>query len=224
ITSHNWAGSVFRPIWLKDGSGLVVNANELATGPTQLWRLSYPDGAVTRITNDLTDYGSMSFGLTADSSTIVTIANEQSTKVWIASPNEEEARARKLTDGKFDGQYGLDWTPDGHIVYGAKNGDNRGIWIMNADGAGQRQLTSGENSEGGGRVSSDGRYIVFSSQHPGDIVHIWRMDVDGGNAKQITQGNFEDLSPFFSIDSKWVVFNSWRSGSGRMWKIPVDGG
>jgi len=224
ITSHNWAGQVFRPTWLKDGSGLVVNANELLTSPTQLWRVSYPDGAVTRITNDLTDYGSTSFGLTADSSTIVTIASEQSTKVWIASPNEEEARARKLTNGKFDGRSGLDWTPDGRIVYGSRAGDNVDIWIMNADGTSPRQLTSSEDDEYSGQVSPDGRYIVFSSQHAGDIVHIWRMDADGGNAKQLTQGNFEDFAPFFSQDGKWVVFGSWRSGSLRPWKIPVDGG
>src|SRR5207253_362256 len=57
ITSHTWTGNVYRPTWLKDGSGLVVNGGELATSPTQLWRVSYPDGAVTRISNDLTDYG-----------------------------------------------------------------------------------------------------------------------------------------------------------------------
>lgn len=223
ITSHKWTGAVYRPIWLKDGSGLVVNASE-ATSPTQLWRLSYPDGAVTRITNDLTDYGTSSFGLTADSSTIVTIASEQSTKIWVASPNEEESRARKLTNGKFDGQSGLAWTPDGRIVYGAKAGDNQDIWIMNGDGTGQRQLTSSDDIEAVGEVSPDGRYIVFFSFHPGDIVHIWRMDADGGNAKQLTQGTFEDFSPFFSADGKWVVFESWRSGSNRMWKISVDGG
>jgi eukaryotic-like serine/threonine-protein kinase len=224
ITSHNWTGAVYRPIWLKDGSGLVVNAGEQAASPTQLWRLSYPDGAVTRITNDLTYYGTSSFGLTADSSTIVTIASEQSTKIWVASPNEEEARARKLTNGKFDGQSGLDWTPDGRIVYGTKVGDNLDVWIMNGDGSGQRQLTSNDDPEEVGEASPDGRYIVFSSYHPGDIVHIWRIDADGGNAKQLTQGNFEDFSPFFSPDGKWVVFGSWRSGSLRAWKVSVDGG
>src|SRR5260370_36961160 len=95
---------------------------------------------------------------------------------------------------------------------------------MNADGTSPRQLTSSEDAEYNGQVSPDGRYIVFSSHPPGDIVHIWRMDADGGNAKQLTQGNFEDFTPSFSPDSKWVVFGSWRSGSGRMWKIPVDGG
>ena len=224
ITSHKWRGQVYRPIWLKDGSGLILNARELLTSPHQIWHLSYPDGAVTRITNDLTEYGSSSFGLTADSSTIVTIVNEESTKIWLAAPNADMGSAKKLTNGKHDGQAGLDWTPDGRVVYVTKTGDYADIWMMNADGTGQKQLTSNADSESGVRVAPDGRYLVFTSASIGGLPHIWRMDMDGSNLKQLTQGDFANFGPFFSPDGQWVVFGSWKSGNPRMWKVPVNGG
>ena len=38
--------------WLSDGSGLVMNAEDQALSPFQIWRLSYPSGEAHRITND----------------------------------------------------------------------------------------------------------------------------------------------------------------------------
>lgn len=224
LTAHKWRGVIYRPYWLKDGSGLIVNARELPSSPTQIWHLSYTDGAVSRVTNDLTDYGQVSFGLTADSSTIVTITREQSSKIWLATPSEEEGRAKRLTSGKHDGQWGLDMTPDGRVVYVTKTGDNTDIWIMNADGTGQKQLTSNDDLESGVRVSPDGRHLVFASTPAGGVPHIWRMDADGGNPRQLTRGEFANYNPFFSPDNQWVVFSSWRSGKSRVWKMPVDGG
>jgi serine/threonine protein kinase/dipeptidyl aminopeptidase/acylaminoacyl peptidase len=224
ITSYKWHGLVYRAIWLKDGSGLIVNAKEKQSDPTQIWRVSYPEGVVTRITNDLTEYGTSSFGLTADSLTIVTDVTDQATKIWLASAGEDEGRARKLTNGKSDGLLGLAWAPDGRIVYLAKTGENQDVWIMNSDGTGQKQLTANDDYEFFVRVSPDGHFIVFGSDRAGGTEHIWRMDIDGSNPKQLTQGDFEDFLPFYSADGKWVVFGSWRSGSQRLWKVPIDGG
>ena len=224
ITTYNWHGIIWRPFWLKDGSGLVVNAADHPSDPMQIWNVSYPGGAVTRITNDLTQYGTTSFGLTADSTTIVSIAAEISAQIWLATPNEDETRARKLTSGNSDGLQGLDWTPDGRIVYSAQTGDTLDIWSINADGSGRKQLTSNEDLESNLTVSPDGRYILFTSNRGGGTSHIWRTDIDGGNPKQLTQGDFADFAPICSTDSNTVVFNSYRSGSDRLWKVPINGG
>jgi serine/threonine protein kinase/dipeptidyl aminopeptidase/acylaminoacyl peptidase len=224
IGTHIWYGGLFRPTWLKDGSGLLVNGNEMFNGPTQIWRVSYPSGEVTRVTNDLTKYGTMSFGLTSDSTTIVTIATETTSRIWVVSANEGESNARKLTSGKSDGELGLGWTPDGRIVYVAKNGDNEDISISNADGTGQKQLTANADSEFEVHASGDGRYIFFTSYAKGGVPHIWRADVDGSNAIQFIKGEFGDNVSASSPDGKWLVFQSWRSGSGRTWKVPAEGG
>ncbi len=224
ITSHYWRGAPFRPSWLKDGTGLMVNTRELPSSPTQISHVSYPEGVVTRITNDLTQYGNSSFGVTDDASTMVSIIEDNSNRVWLASAGAEEGRARKLTNGKDDGQFGIDVAPDGKVVYVTKTGDDYDIWIMNADGSGQKQLTSNADIEESVTVSQNGRYIVFHSFGAGTVSHIWRMDMDGGNSKQLTSGEFADLNPICSPDNQWVVFLSWRSGKPRAWKVSVDGG
>lgn len=224
ITTHYWRGAPFRPSWLRDGTGLVVNTRELPNSPTQISHVSYPEGVVTRITNDLTQYGNSSFGVTDDASTLVSISEETSSQVWLAAAGAEEGRARKLTNGKEDGSAGIDVTPDGKIVYVTKTGDDYDIWIMNADGSGQKQLTSNSEVEEFVRVSQDGRYILFHAYGPGAVPHIWRMDMDGGNAKQLTSGEFADVNPVCSPDNQWVVFSSFRSGKFRMWKVSIDGG
>ena len=224
ITSFNWYGDVQRPVWLKDGSGLVVNGKERPTSPYQIWRVSYPAGEVTRVTNDLTEYGSSSFGLTADSSTIMTLVTERSSRIWLAGPGSTAGEATQLTDGKADGEFGISWTPDGRIVYVTKTGDNPDIWIMNRDGSAKRQLTANEDAESYIDASPDGRYIVYASAPPGGNDQILRMNIDGTNVISLARGDYYHWLPRVSPDSKWVVFGSFKSGAPRLWKVSIDGG
>ena len=203
---------------------MIVNAAESRGAAIQIWHVSYPAGVVTRITNDLGDYGSSSFSLTADDSTIATIASEQTSKIWLTALDEPEGRARKLTDGKYDGQGAMDFTPDGRLVYAARNGDYRDLWIINPDGTAQRQLTANADVEEYPRVSPDGRSIIFTSTPAGGLQHIWRIDVDGSNLTQLTDGAFSDYNTFWSADGQWIYFTSWRSGNYRLWRMPANGG
>jgi serine/threonine protein kinase/Tol biopolymer transport system component len=226
LGNYKWHGQVFKPLWLHDGSGLVVNGAEFPDGSVQIWQVSYPAGAVTRITNDLGDYGSSSFSLTADGSTIATISAERTSKIWLVVPGDAEGRARKLTDGKDEGggEGGTDFTPDGRLVYVSRNGDNTDLWIVNADGSAQKQLTANAAVDQYPRVSPDGRSIVFNSTPAGGLQHIWRIEVDGSNLVQLTDGAFSDYRGFWSPDGQWIYFTSWRSGNGRLWKMPANGG
>jgi serine/threonine protein kinase len=222
LTSFNWYGDIARPMWLKDGSGLVVNARERTASTPQIWRVSYPGGEVSRVTNDLAEYGSSSFGLTADSSTIMTLVTERSARIWLAAPGATEVT--QLTDGKADGEFGIAWTPDGHIVYVAKTGDNLDIWIMNGDGTGKRQVTTNAASEANVDVSSDGRYIVYTSAQAGGNDEVWRVNIDGTNAIPLARGDYFHNRPRVSPDGKWVVFGSFKTGNPRQWKVSIDGG
>ena len=222
LTSFNWYGDIARPMWLKDGSGLVVNARERTVSTPQIWRVSYPGGEVSRVTNDLAEYGSSSFGLTADSSTIMTLVTERSSRIWLAAPGA--TGATQLTDGKADGENGIAWTPDGHIVYVAKTGDNLDIWIMNGDGTGKRQVTTNAASEEHVDVSSDGRYIVYTTAQAGGNDEVWRVNVDGTNAIPLARGDYFHHRPRVSPDGKWVVFGSFKTGTPLLWKVSIDGG
>ena len=225
LTTQKWVGDVHRVVWMSDGSGLIATAqSELQVmGGTQLWFISYPDGVARRITSDLNSYGRVSLGLAADNNTIVTAQSDPSMQIWIIGLNEPVSQAKQITNGKVDGAGGLTWTPDGKIVYITQAGDKSELWIINADGSDNRQLTSDGYPKIKPAVSPDGRFIFFTSMRSG-ISHIWRINRDGSNPKQITSGDFADESPTCAPDGKWITFLSWRSGTLCLWKVGVDGG
>ncbi len=221
IGSEKWA-SVGRLLWLDDGSGLIMTAQpEFSSIGTQVWFLPYSGGPAHRITNDLNGYGEVSLGLTADSGTIATIQQVNTSSIWITSPNEDQSRARQVV--KTNLPETVAWTPDGKIVYASRTGENWDLWMANQDGSGSKQLTADAFIDHHPTVSADGRYIVFQSNRSG-ARNIWRIDADGSNPKQLTQGNSLDWYPRVSPDGQFVVFMSLRSGTWTIWKVGIDGG
>jgi Tol biopolymer transport system component/DNA-binding winged helix-turn-helix (wHTH) protein len=222
LTGERWL-NINQLSWLPDGSGLVLNGAEQELSPPQIWQLSFPGGEARRITNDLNSYQGAS--LTADGSSLVAVQTDRIPNIWVAQGGDA-AHARQITfgTGKFDGYYGVSWTPDGRIVYASIAGGSWDIWIMNADGTGQKQLTVGARSNYGPSVSTDGRHIIFVSNRAGEAFNVWRMDIDGANPKQLTSGqgeNFAHPTP----DGRWVVYATLGAGTlGRIWRVPFEGG
>jgi Tol biopolymer transport system component len=140
--------------------------------------------------------------------------------VWIA-PGGDASRAKQLTSGagRSDGGAGLAWTPDGKIVYSSIAGGGSNVWIMEADGTGNKKLSFNDPANFTPAVSPDGRYIVWSAARPTSVRHLWRMDIDGGNPKQLTNGSGE-WGPQYSPDGQWLVYRS----ENRVWKMLADGG
>ena len=222
VTEPRWV-DVRQLSWLPDGSGLVMSAAEAELSPAQVWVVSVPSGEVRRVTNDLNTY--LGASLTADGSALVTVQTDRAPNIWVAPAGDAE-RARQITtgSGKFDGYYGLSWTPDGRVVYASVASGSWDIWVMNADGTGQRQLTVGARSNYGPSVSADGRHIVFVSNRAGGGFNIWRMDADGSNPVRLTSGRGENF-PHVTPDGRSVVYATVGGGQeAAIWKIPIDGG
>ncbi|HWW75398.1 MAG TPA: hypothetical protein VNZ44_08380, partial [Pyrinomonadaceae bacterium] len=222
VTEPRWVG-IGKLSWLPDGSALVLSASEQELSPMQIWTLSYPKGEVRRVTNDLNTYVGAS--LTADGSALVTVQTDRVPNIWVA-PGGDAARARQVTvgSGKFDGYYGLSWTPDGRIVYASIASGSWDVWVMNADGTGQKQLTVGARSNYGPSVSPDGRFVVFVSNRAGGPFNIWRMDADGSNPLRLTSGRGENF-PHVTPDGRFVVYATTGPGEeSAVWKVPIAGG
>jgi Tol biopolymer transport system component len=222
LTQNVWKGEIRRSVWLKDGSGLVVTASESFVSGTHVWFVSYPGSAVRRITNDLNGYGTFSLGVTDDGSTIATVLEERRQQIWAAAPGDDDGKAQRLTAEKMDGQPAV--LPDGRIVFVRNIGDQQDLWIMNADGSAQRQLTKDARLDFEPIITPDGRYIVWTTDRSG-LPHIWRMNVDGTDARALSTGDtFDDGNATVTPDGKWVIYNSWRTGKWAPWKVSIDGG
>ena len=222
INSQRWS-SLGQFAWLRDGSGFIFTGSDQPSEfPMQIWYASYPGGETRRITNDVYDYRWVR--MTADSQAFVTTSFERLSSLWVA-PGADAARAARITANKYDGLDGVAFAPDGRVVYTSSSssaGGNPNIWIANADGTGQKQLTADASSNIRPTVSPDGRYVVFVSDRAG-AQNIWRIDIDGRNPTRLTNGQ-RDLSPHCSPDGRWVFYTSTTSGKQRVTRVPIEGG
>ena len=130
----------------------------------------------------------------ADDSNDDGVTNEQ---VWVMDSDGQHAHA--LTTGDAPHDQVPDWSPDGSkIVFHAGGFGSGGIWVMNADGSGQHQLSGCGPSDAtpcatgddwGPTWSPDGKKIVFlrdlqalgTADRP-----IMVMDADGSGQHRIT--------------------------------------
>jgi eukaryotic-like serine/threonine-protein kinase len=96
------------------------------------------------------------------------------------------------------------------------------LWVMNADGSNQRQLTANTGDNSQPVATPDGRYIIFKSNRSG-TANIWRLDVDGTNPRRLSSGSGE-ADPHCTPDGKWVVYTLLGAGKPTVWRVSIDGG
>ena len=215
LTEKRW-NAILRMAWLADGSGFLMNAKDNGTDATrQIWHVSYPNGVPQRIYNDDNEYDTLS--LSANSDKLVSARREARSNIWLIEPQDEPTNAKQITFGTGqDGYWGIDTTPDGKVVCDSRAGGERDLWIMDADGGNQKQLTNDTLMEAFARVSPDGRQVLFHLGGKG----LWKMDLDGGNRKQLTDGG---MFPNYSPDGNWVIYTKPKD-NWSMWKISSDAG
>ncbi|MDQ4120586.1 MAG: winged helix-turn-helix domain-containing protein [Acidobacteriota bacterium] len=225
ITNYGW-GEINRIAWLADASGLMLIAPDKtpwASVPhSQIWHVDLPGGAARKVTNDLSSYRS---SLNISNNVLMTIELRQSNNIWIA-PADDLNQIKQVTFssfGKYDGLWGLDWTPDGKIVYTSSDTQSQIISQINPDGNEQRQLTPPGFIDSLLNVSPDGRFIVFQSTRAGEGFDIWRMDANGENPIRLTTDG-KSQQPFVSSDSRSIYYKSFANGVGEMRRISIDGG
>jgi Tol biopolymer transport system component len=228
IGPHVWL-RIFRSAWLPDNSGLIVVASDFdSQDQSQIYELSYPDGKVRRITFDLYDYNGL--GLTADGNSLVSVKNDTHSSLWVGSKRKGQT-VKVSVQPEVGGAAGLDWTPDGRIIYTSFRAAEGDLAIMDANGSRRRSITDlGAPGEFivEPSVCGDGRHVIAVSNRAvlnqaGGNPGLWRIDADGTNLVQLTSGTF-DTSPSCSPDGTWVVFQSYRTGKPTIWKVPVSGG
>jgi len=217
LTSMRW-NYVGQPIWLSDGSGLLLPASDRPGSPMAVWYVSLPEGEATRITHDLNNYEDLS--ITTDMRHLSAVQILAVSSIWVTDADGSSVKQVKSETGSLDV---LAWTNQGQIVYrSSAGGVGADIWIMNADGSDARQLTVNARVSRGLAVTPDGRHIVFSSDSAGQF-NLWRVDTDGGNLRQLTAGDGE-FYPDCTRDGRSVVYQVNEVIDPRIWKAPIDGG
>lgn len=87
------------------------------------------------------------------------------------------------------------------------------IYIMQADGSGQRRLTTANGYDGGPFFTHDGQRIVWRHfDESGLIADVWTMKLDGSDKKQITDFKSMSWAPYEHPSGEYFFFASNKLG------------
>ena len=96
------------------------------------------------------------------------------------------------------------------------------IWTMNANGAGQMQITLGLGNDERPTYSPDGMNIAFSTNRDGNY-EIYKILAIGGVATRLTNNAASDRNPSWASDNSAIAFGSDRNAGMKIWAIAPDG-
>ena len=219
LSEQQWY-DVFSVEWLKNGSGLLISASDKVSGNNQIRFLSYPNGETRQITNDLSQYNSLS--ATADGKSFVTIQTNTISGVFLGEASADANDFKEIIS-ETGALSPLVWMPDGKIIFRSDKDGVSNLWTMDADGGNRRQLTTNAQVDSRGLCNSpDGKYLVFGSWRGGKS-NLWRVTADGGSLTQLTSGE-ADVYPSCSPDNRTVVYQRGLHSNQRLWKVPLAGG
>jgi DNA-binding winged helix-turn-helix (wHTH) protein/Tol biopolymer transport system component len=219
LSDQRWY-EVFSIEWLKNGSGLLISASDKVSGSNQVRFLSYPQGEARQITNDLSQYDSLS--ATANGESFVSIQTNTINGIYIGEAGADANQFEEIAS-ETGALHPFVWTPNGKIIFSSNKDGISNLWTMDADGSNRRQLTTDAQVDSRGLcISADGKYLVFGSWRNGKS-NLWRVDADGRNLTQLTNGEV-DVYPSCSPDNRTVVYQKGLHSRQMLWRVPLAGG
>jgi eukaryotic-like serine/threonine-protein kinase len=200
-----------RPVWLPDGSALIVSIQKRPEDHGQLWLVGFPGGERRRFTNDLSDYTPV-LDMTADGKMLVTIARARDSHIFVL-PGGQTAQAKQITSGETP-DIDVAQGPNGKLMIRSNGSD---LSLMNPDGS--QRTAPLPNVRNYGWMSSCGdRYMVFES-FADNKNRLIRTDPDGSNPFTLAEDVFDGTC---SPDGTFVIYSS--SDLQHIYRIPIEGG
>jgi Tol biopolymer transport system component len=111
---------------------------------------------------------------------------------------------------------------NGLIAFVSTRDGTSEIYVMNADGTGQRRLTVNPAEDVSPAWSPDGRRLAFTSNRDGNW-EIYTVAPDGSDLERLTDSPDFDGSPSWSPDGTRIAFASARDGNSEIYVMSADG-
>jgi serine/threonine protein kinase len=209
----------FDPVWLPDGSGLVVRTQEVQNGgvTAALGMVSYPKGNYRALTTDTNNYSRPL--VSADGKTLVATQWVKRQDISVSPTNApDEWHPLKLSSRQPIWQW--DWMPDGRLVL--PQGPD--IRVVAPQGGESVIASDAKHLSTQVAVCDEGRAIVFRTfgrSGPASET-LWVMKADGSDKKALTTGQ-NQANAMCPGDGKWVYFTD-IGDHNFLKRVPVEGG
>jgi tetratricopeptide (TPR) repeat protein len=145
-----------------------------------------------------------------------------SRNIWVMNRDGTDAHPLTSIIGKA---VSPSWSPDGTQIAYSQRLDGEtfySLFIMNADGTGQRKLPIPLLGIGDWvDWSPTGQWLAFYAGFP-DTYEAYIVTADGDLYYQVTDGG-ASLEPSFSPDGNWLVFTSGRYSDANLYLIRLNG-
>lgn len=195
-------------VWLDAGS-LALSASPEEGAPAQLWRVSYPDGQLSRLTNDLNSYAGLS--VTGDRASLVTTRTERRVGIWVGAGSAGNGTEAVVAAPVSGANYGVTCAAD-RLLYPANSAGRTAIvGVVPGGGPAEEIVLNGTSPV----ATSDGRTMVYMSTESGARAGLWKAAADSRGAVQLIAGNAN--SPAVTPDDRRVLFTSSRAGLQSRW-------
>ncbi len=145
--------------------------------------------------------------------------------------NSDGSGLRNLTSKLAVGGYGPGaslasdpvWSPDGRKIAFVRLSKRLGVYVVNADGSGMRNLTPKPvGTYAAPAWSPDGRKIAFVSDRDGNS-EVYVMNANGSGQRNLTRNPAFDADPAWSPDGRSIAFGSTRDGNTDIYVMNADG-
>ena len=222
ITPADWY-RIESLVWIDGGSAILFEGEHVPNENHQIWKVTYPEGKVARITADLDSYHDLS--VSRDSKLLVALRRESVSQMLVIETGSgnlpEHIRQVTAAGSGGDGRDGMAFGSDGRLVFSSGASGAGELWIMDADGSHRQQITRTGARNLRGSLSRDGRILVCASTRGGGH-DIWRMRSDGTDARQLTTTG-SDSEATISPDGRWIAYMSMANGKRSLRRMDADG-
>ena len=114
----------------------------------------------------------------------------------------KDRHLNQLTEDPGDSE--PSFSADGHTIAFVRDGD---VWVMRADGSGQKDLTTGSAIDSRPLVSPNGHIVVFErSEAAGASRDLFTVSANGGSPHALSASPADEHEASFSPDGRTIAF------------------
>ena len=196
VSVHAGVSDIF--VMGADGSNVRQITREMGQNIHPMWS---PDGR--RILFNTTFFAGQSLSDDHSGGDRRLIGEKRDDSIDLATINADGSELARMTQG--GGFTYASYSPVGrYILHRYQQGELSQIFVMNADGSCDHNVSGAFTTDGWPAWSPDGKRIVFS-RHVANGFQIFVMNADGSGVRQLTDAVGEFTNPRWSPDGKKIL-------------------